>query len=87
MRFLYFQRKAIMHLHIWNQILEERVRQDEEWGAVHDQGHKAWDWVALIVKHLGRAVLDTKCSEVFEEQMVRVAALAVAAIEWNRLNK
>jgi hypothetical protein len=41
-------------------------------------------WGGLIVKQLGRAMMDVENlrPEVFKSHMVKVAALAVAAFEW-----
>lgn len=70
---------------IFDDIREERQKQDAEWGgAQHDDHHDGYDWAAFIVVHLGRAIaagqkLDMATAR---RQFVRVAALAVAAIEW-----
>jgi len=71
---------------------EERIAQDKEWGgAAGNDNNDCYDWVAFLTKHLGKAVLyksrnasnhTTERERVFRYQMVRVAALAVAAIEW-----
>ena len=78
---------------VLEQILDERKTQDEKWGGkTHDDTHSAWDWIAYITKHAGKAVTDqsgqlldlTVIPEplMFRYQMIRVAALAIAAIEW-----
>lgn len=68
---------------ILDEIRRERDRQDEQYGgASHDDMHTIFDWVALITKHTGRAALDLPTDSRFRYQMVRVGALAVAAIEW-----
>ena len=66
----------------------ERARQDMRWGTdVDDQKNSPTDWVAYISHHATRwfkggfkpypkSVVDS-----YRDQMVRVAALAVAAIE------
>jgi len=67
---------------------EERARQRAKWGDEdHDDHHNAWDWIAFITKQLGRAVKPgdgggPEDARKYRYQMVRVAALAVAAIEW-----
>jgi hypothetical protein len=69
---------------IYNQIETERQCQDALWGGeTHDDAHPACGWVALLVRHVGLAVDDgtADADERFRRQMVRVAALAVAAIE------
>jgi len=65
---------------IIEEILAEREYQDHKWGGdAHDDSHSSIDWVAFITKHLGRAVE----GNTFRQQMVKVAALAVAAAEWH----
>lgn len=69
--------------YIFRHIAKERDRQDAKWGGPqHDAGHSNLDWVAYIAKHLGRAVQWPFNATLFRMQMVRVAALAVAAIAW-----
>lgn len=68
---------------IWRGILQERERQDLKWGGPkHDDKHGLHDWVAFIIKHLGKAVTWPINRSVFRRQMIRVAALAIAALEW-----
>ncbi len=69
---------------IFEDVLEERKIQDDEWGGPnHDDIHSSHDWVAFITKHLGKAVMWPFNGAGFRRQMVRVAALAVAAIAWH----
>lgn len=67
---------------IWAEIQEERERQSKNWGgAQHDDQHTPNDWIAFIAYHAGRGSYRAN----FRTQMVKVAALAVAAIEsWDR---
>lgn len=69
---------------IFKKVLEERARQDEEWGgADHDDEHDAEDWYGFIEKQiaLGRH-LDTATSPgKHRSAMVKIAALAVAALQ------
>ena len=72
---------------IYEEIRKERCRQDEEWGGSnHDDSHKMFDWIAYLTKHTGKAVLwDGHYKDRiirFRNQMIRIAALAIAAIEW-----
>lgn len=61
-------------------ILDERDYQDRKWGGErYDDKHNEHDWSAYIVEHLGKAITNP---HTFRTQMVKVAALAVAAIEW-----
>ena len=69
---------------ILDAIFDERWKQDRQWGGPdHDDGHRVNDWVALITRHAGLAVEDGGDDDRsrFRRQMIRVAALAVAAIE------
>jgi hypothetical protein len=66
---------------IYDEIKEERMRQDNKWGgASHDDEHIYADWFDFIVRHTTKSLEDDGI--LFRKQMVRVAALAVAAIEW-----
>ncbi len=65
-------------------ILDERKKQDRTWGGpANDDKHTGFDWVALITKQLGEAVDSAFRGDApgYSFAMVRVAALAVAAIE------
>jgi hypothetical protein len=66
--------------YIWKEILDERAKQDQEHGGIpNDDNNSMGDWVNWIVRHLGKSL--TWDWNIFRYQMVRVAALAVAAIE------
>ena len=67
------------HHTIYPLIDHERTYQDSMYGPVHDDTHTPSDWISYIVKHATKA--NAQPDEVFKRQMVRVAALAVAAIE------
>lgn len=72
---------------IWDEIQAERASQRHKWGGDdHDDQHTTWDWLAIITKHTGAAVDFGEKNRLnipkYRRQMVRVAALAVAAIEW-----
>ena len=83
-------RKAVLQ-----EIEAERQRQDALFGGpAHDDQHAMMDWVGILVRHLGLAVDDgmpsggatnghTACSNParYRRQLVRVAAVSVAAIE------
>jgi hypothetical protein len=72
-----------MRSNIFDLIDQERQSQDAQWGgAIHDDSHdlSAWHW--FISKQL--KLTDTRIPEIFEHRMVKVAALAVAAIESSR---
>lgn len=78
------------------EIVREREHQDRKWGGPdHDDTHEPYAWVSFITVYLGQAISYTSVyhsdksgagnSEVslrmFRYNMVKVAALAVAAIE------
>lgn len=66
---------------IYTEIKTERSKQDDEWGGPgHDDGHTTADWSEFIRNHVYRAETATT-TETARYQFVRVAALAVAAIE------
>lgn len=63
----------------FNEIGVERAKQDLQWGGPeHDATHSRLDWISLIAAQLEKAALP---HEEFKERMVKVAALAVAAME------
>ncbi len=65
---------------IYDEIRDERDRQDKKWGGpAHDDGHSINDFVAFIAKHAGKAVDEAPLGQ--RKQMIRAAALAVAAIQ------
>jgi hypothetical protein len=80
-------KKALAQAHrkdIFQAITTEREYQDQKWGGPqHDDTHSAHDWVTYIVKYLGKWQAWPAFSMYdFRRSMVKVAALAVAAIEW-----
>lgn len=73
------------------EIAEERSRQDAKWGGPdHDDSHSALDFCRFLRDHLRRAEntlfeMSFHPNDTYRQQMVRVAALAVAAVErWDR---
>ena len=71
-----------VRLSVYDEILRERNRQDRKWGGPdHDDQHSPADWISYLAKHIGKAVAWPFDAALFHRQMVRVAALAVAAIE------
>lgn len=66
-------------------IRKERGHQDEKHGGTdHDDSHYPGDWCLILAKYLGRAsavTMDAESDAAFRESMVKVAAVAVAAIE------
>jgi hypothetical protein len=65
---------------VYNEIENERMEQDKKWGGPkHDDTHTHEEWMTFIYHHLAKS----KTSEQRRYQLVRVAALVVAAIESN----
>lgn len=72
-----------MRERIFGEIDAERRAQDQKWGgAEHDDKLGSYDWIAFVARHTGLGVCRPWDAAVFRKQMVRVAALAVAAVEW-----
>lgn len=68
---------------IYEEVHDERVAQDKKWGgAERDDTNTSYHWLAYLTKHSGRAVTNPWDRALFRQQMIRVAALAVAAVEW-----
>lgn len=66
------------------EIVGERRRQDEKWGGeVHDDRHSPEDWMMIIDHYLNRVLSATRKnnSEEYRKSLIRVAAVAIAAIE------
>jgi hypothetical protein len=71
------------HAAVFKEIEIEREKQDRIWGGQdHDRIHTSHDWISYLTKHVGRAVHWPWTPERFRQQMIVVAALAVAAIDW-----
>ena len=67
---------------ILKEIVDERDRQDEMWGGEeHDDGHRINDWIAFITEYLGKSREAPYNIGNFRDNMIKVAALAVAAAE------
>lgn len=67
--------------HIFVDINGEREYQIAKWGNEFDAKNTPNDWVAYISKYLGQTVTMPFNEDVFRTQMLKVAALAVAALE------
>jgi hypothetical protein len=75
---------------ILDEIVQERIHQDKKWGGPdHDDKHGPYAWVSFITTYLGQAISDIVNEKgsyevnlrTFRYHMVKVAALAVAAVE------
>ncbi len=65
-------------------IMQERIAQDKKWGgASHDDQHNAWDWIQYIRNQESKAFIAEDFDE-YDSRMVKVAALAIAALESTR---
>jgi len=68
---------------IFEEVAAERSAQDARWGGpALDDLHGSYDWVAYLVHDLGKAIAWPWDASTFRRQMISVAALAVAAVEW-----
>ena len=69
----------------FDEINKERCAQDEQWGGqTHDDSHERFEWCVYIRKQNMLADHASSDPQEFEDRMVKVAALAVAAIESSR---
>lgn len=66
---------------IFANIEQERSYQNQKWGTSFDNKNTPNDWVAYISKYLGQSVTMPFNDEVFRTQLLKVATLAVAALE------
>ena len=63
-------------------ILAERNRQDEQWGGPDiDDGRSGWDWANYIERQVNLWRHNTGPTNDFRGRMVKVAALALSAIQ------
>lgn len=66
-------------------VQEERAKQDEQWGGPeHDIVHVDYEWIEYIDKQVKRGYELSQDSPEFVEPMVKIAALAFAALEARR---
>ena len=76
--------EAFRRAAIFNQITDERCRQDSKWGgAAHDDSHTTEEFVQLIEGYAGwaRTMAGMGSQEKARHRLIQVAALAVAACE------
>lgn len=67
---------------VYEEIQKEREHQDIKWGGPgEDDLNTDHNWIAYIIKQTGQAVTRQGDRSNFRQRMIRVAALAVAAIE------
>ncbi|WP_437309945.1 hypothetical protein [Sorangium sp. So ce388] len=67
---------------VYDEIAAERAVQDAKWGGRDaDDRNTPNDWIAYIAGHAGRAWSSPLDLATYRKQLIRVAALAVAAVE------
>jgi len=66
---------------IFNNISEERNRQDAKWGSDFDNLNTPNDWIAYITQYAGKAVTIPWDAETFRSSILKVATICVAALE------
>lgn len=67
---------------VYDEIAAERAVQDAKWGgAAADDKNMPNDWIAYIAGHVGRAWSSPLDIATYRKQLIRVGALAVAAVE------
>ncbi len=71
---------------IFKQIEVERAYQQSRWGNEFDDLNTPNDWVTYITNYATQAAPLKRDVETFETKMLKVAALAVAAIETSKRN-
>ena len=67
-------------MNVMHEIAEERKRQDQKWG---EQNHEPLYWLGVLMEEVGessKAVIEGNMRH-YREELVQVAAVAVAAIE------
>lgn len=66
---------------ILEEIRKERQHQHELWGNDFDDRNTCNDWIAYITSYAGKGVTLEASALEFREAMIKVATLAVAAVE------
>ena len=66
---------------IFTAISAERNYQDSLWGTTFDDQNSPNDWASYILRYTSRGCDFNLTSQDFKSAMIKVAALAVAAIE------
>lgn len=66
---------------VLREIAEERKYQDEKWGTTFDDKNTVNDWGTYINIYLAKATTMGATEEEKRKQLLKVAALAVAALE------
>ena len=69
---------------IFDAITKERSYQDTKWGAINDTQNTPYHWASYISAYTSRSLIGVPSedkTEKFKADMIKVAALAVAALE------
>ena len=82
------QRKSSFH-GVVAAVKAERARQAARWGSEHDSRHSLLEWVRIIEGELMEAyqgesleAYQGDCGQKARRELVHVATVAVAALEW-----
>lgn len=74
--------RKVKSVDILNEICTERLKQDSQWGgAEHDDTHDIFDWCNYIEYQTNKAKLAENVGAEHRNRLMKVAALAIAAIE------
>lgn len=63
------------------EVVQERLYQDKQWGTKFDDKNTANDWVAYISHYCSKATELPWNPKIWRKNMVKAATLAIAAIE------
>ena len=66
---------------IYDEIKQERDYQDGKWGTAFDDKNTVNDWTAYIAQRTGQSSAIGATKEEQRKQMLKAAAIAVAALE------
>lgn len=76
------------------EITSERLNQDRQWGPDHDDRRSMAEWLddEMIGRFVGRALKcayidDDTARDSYESNMIKIAALAIAAVKSSRRNR
>lgn len=72
---------------ILKRILDEREYQDQKWGTDFDDKNTVNDWGTYINHYVAKATQMNMSADAQEQAFLKVAALAVAAVESSGRNK
>jgi len=63
------------------EVLQERIRQDEMWGAALDEAHTSHDWDMFIRCRLDEYYNDETPPKRRREMLIHIAAMALACLQ------